>query len=555
MQLYIYLFAALFTALPVSSADDPLYEKVWGAVVYTLHGDSTLHGLNEPRNLTSLGANQLYDAGNSIRNHYVRPRGSEDTAGESGQITGISEGSLVGGEVELLSTTEQAVSASALAFTQGLYPPAAEAPDGDSNYVNGSLIHYPLSGYQYPALTTVGDQDPASIHVAGHTSCPSYTWSILHWAQSWQGRRTRAVTDPFYEDLYNRVLNGVLAKEDANYYNAPYIFDCLNYEHIHNETARNIISQDDLDHARFLADEHVYGANANFSTVGFDDQRQNINAVAGMTLADYVIEALERNIHTQGASNKLSLLFGRFEPMVSFSALLGLPSNHQPNFYGRPNPGASMIIELFSMESDLSASYPQSDTDFMVRFLLRNGTSHSGHLSTPVVPYPMFGHSPGQSAIPYKEFLGSLIDFRVSVSTWCRICSSPSIFCPVYTGVLPNGTGSRENGGSSNVYKVLVGVLGGLLGAILLVFLFYCCCGSSRRKQKNNTAGYSQPVPAGFSSLPKQPESFEMTSSSNKSSTRHKSPGVSLHSLSREDDDDELLVSPAAQPVVPRETV
>jgi hypothetical protein len=290
-----------------------------------------------------------------------------------------------------------------------------------------------------------------------------------------------------------------------------------------------------------------------------------------MTLADYVVQAFEANIQQRGMRRKLSLLFGGFEPMMALSALLGLPSNRQPNFYGRPNLGASMVIELFSLESNISAEYPRADSEFMVRLLLRNGTE-PWDLTTPLVPYPMFGLSPSQSAVPYQEFLGRLINVSMHVATWCRVCGSPNTFCLPYTGVTTRGDCNQSSGASP-------GIIGGAGVALVIACLSLAIAISFRcypnwmspgilcariKKLQRSRAPLSQParhvVAPPEPSSSGEPESIEMARKSPTGSSSS-TPDQYMSTPSCDDDDDDndgdtiRLVNPAANPVMVRDMV
>ena len=113
-----------------------------------------------PYNLTPLGANQLFDAGSIIRSRYVSApdNGSEITT--AAIINGISVNAIDNSQLYILSTDDEYISSSALAFMQGLYPPRnAVVIDLESILGNSSLEQYPLNGYQYPNVGTVSSLD------------------------------------------------------------------------------------------------------------------------------------------------------------------------------------------------------------------------------------------------------------------------------------------------------------------------------------------------------------------------------------------------------------
>ncbi|KKZ63951.1 hypothetical protein EMCG_01705 [[Emmonsia] crescens] len=471
-SLYIALFIYIF---PFSSAQDIIQEKVWSSVVYTLYGDSTPNALPYSQTLTSWGAQQLVGVGSAFRSRYLD---DERLPGDPGtRIGGISPITMVHDEVNILSRADQHVSASAQAFMQGFYPPMPNSSNTTTrdlaNMVNGTVVDFPLNGYQYPKILTPGFQDPISVYIAGQVNCQAYRAALSRWLASDEFRSTESESAPFYSEIYSRALQGVFARDNANFINAYPIYDYLNHQHIHNSTAQSIISIDDVNHARYLADKWVFAANGNLAIGGGrggDDDK--IRAVAGRTLAKYVVETFEKNYRTDGAGSKLSLLFGSFEPMVAFSSLSKLASDRQSNFYGLPNQGASMVFELFSREFNTSSNKYPGSTDLMVRFFLRNGTDTSD-TSTPLVSYPLFGRKPGQPGIPYQEFKDEMVDIMMAVSGWCHSCGSDtSTFCPAYA------PGSRYymGSGSRSLRPAVAGVIGAVIGLIVAGFVVAVAC-------------------------------------------------------------------------------
>jgi hypothetical protein len=131
----------------------------WASVVFTYHGEKVPTLLsNGPLNLTPLGANQLLGAGSIIRSRYISAIGNDSEITTPAPILGISVNSIDNSQLYILSTDDEYISSSALAFMQGLYPPATVI-DQESILGNGTVDQYPLNGYQYPNLGTVSTLD------------------------------------------------------------------------------------------------------------------------------------------------------------------------------------------------------------------------------------------------------------------------------------------------------------------------------------------------------------------------------------------------------------
>jgi Histidine phosphatase superfamily (branch 2) len=453
------LAIAAFQGLTVA-AQTVLHEHIWSTIIYSRYGDRTPYILPTANTLTPLGANQMYSAGNRFRDRYL--------AGTPGNgntiIQGISPFQLNNDQVSIVSLTDQFVVASAQAFMQGLYPPLQASSNatfinGQSQLANGSNVLSPLDGYQYPQIDTASPLDLNSIWLEGANNCPIYSTSRSDYFNSPAYANLLTTTRDFYHGLQPALLNGIFVNSSVNYLNAYLIFDYLNYGSIHNSSFGNNLSLEDLTRAKLLADNWMWAVYGNTSASGLNPG-DHIRAIAGRTIANRIVQSLYANINTQGAFDKLTLLFGGFEPMISFAALAGLASDQNPQFSGVPEYGSSMVFELYSLaQNDTGNEYP-STTDLNVRFFFMNGTSDSAEL----VAYPLFGNGPSGIAMTFSDFVAGMQKFMIlSAGDWCETCASYSIFCPALRGGGSNGSpGSR--GGSK---KALSPVVGGVIGAVV----------------------------------------------------------------------------------------
>jgi len=130
-----------------------------------MYGDHTPLALSDQPTLTPLGALQMRGRGDAFRNRYLRPSRYNDYVG----IVGIQHKTIDSSQLTVESSTDRCSSASAMAFMQGLYPPwlhttcDLEVPE-HTRFANGSLLNYPLCGYQYPNIRTISPMtDPDSI--------------------------------------------------------------------------------------------------------------------------------------------------------------------------------------------------------------------------------------------------------------------------------------------------------------------------------------------------------------------------------------------------------
>lgn len=133
-------------------------QTTWGAVVLSLHGERTPEIADAFPYLTPLGAQQALAAGSAIRTRYIEGPGTNAT--NSYPIPGLSVNIVDNTQLYLLARDDDYIAGSAQAFMQGVYPPLGPAyVDEESILSNGTLIQYPLGGYQYPTIHAISPLD------------------------------------------------------------------------------------------------------------------------------------------------------------------------------------------------------------------------------------------------------------------------------------------------------------------------------------------------------------------------------------------------------------
>ena len=145
----------------------------------------------------------------------------------------------------------------------------------------------------------------------------------------------------------------------------------------------------------------------------------SISTIAGNMLAAKMLAQLQVAIGTSGNFYKLSVLFGDFEPLLSFFALSRLPELNS-NFYGIPDFGSIIVFELFSYTNITgpAPSFPGTE-DLWVRFWFRNGTGGNGDVGGNFQSYPIFGRGPSETDMPWKEFEEAISEIAVGdIGTW-----------------------------------------------------------------------------------------------------------------------------------------
>ncbi|KAI9821975.1 MAG: hypothetical protein M1827_002557 [Pycnora praestabilis] len=441
-------------------------ETIYGAVIFTRYGERSPLILSEPNVLTPVGAQQLYSAGTFFRNRYLTPpaNANDGSVMTNSSVLGISTHNIDNSQIYAMSLVDEYITGSAQAFMQGLYPPVDMILTSDNHLANGSIIDYPLSGYQYPQIQTVGDLDPNIVFIAGEVNCPQYTQSGDEYPNTPEFSAIQASSKALYSSLEPKILNGIIPDTAVGYDNAYDIFDYVNYQSSYNKTISESISSSDLATLRILADQHEWAINANLSASG-NTPGDSIRAITGQTFAGSVLEILLNNIENNGDVDKLSLVFGSYEPFLAFFSLAQLPQVDS-DFYGLPDYGSAMVFELFSTGiNGTSTTYPDSQ-DLKVRFLFRNGTDQN----TELVSYPLFGRGRSETDMSLTDFINGMETIMLpDVGDWCNTCDSLSSFCAAYSNSTCSSDSSPNSG--SKMSPAVAGVVGAVatLGVIGLL--------------------------------------------------------------------------------------
>lgn len=476
-------FVVLLLQTAVLGAAQQYSEKVWGIFAYTLSGENTPSVLvqrQQPAELSAYGANQLAAAGSTFGDRYLPSGGTNKSSKYA--IQSISASNLHSEDLAVFTKTEQYNIGSAQAFMQGLYPPISKLKDP---LANGTSSNYPLNGYQYPRIITLGDTDPQSLIVSGSASCNMHRIAMSEYGDSSEAQKITRESEAFYADIWPKYLSRVYPQHAATYTNAVGISEYMEYEAVHNSTMSGNVTGNELHQARWLADQYTYATN---SQSDFSAGQSTIGAstpIAGQTLAASILQAFNANIDSSGVHQKMTLLFGDADPAVALASLLGLASEQHTNFYSRPVQGASLVFELYSLETvDASSVKYPSQENLYVRFLLHNGTDSS----TEFTPFPLFGYGPSRTYMTYSEFKSELEAFAVrSLRDWCLRCNSDSIFC---TGVYKHGNPKPEQ--KKGMAPAVAGVIGAVVTLVVIAILTaigFLLCGFCKRGVRKPSLG------------------------------------------------------------------
>lgn len=367
-----------------------------------------------------------------------------------------------------MSTTDGYVVSGSLAFLQGLYPPVLNVfayNNGGVNastLANGSSIDYPLNGYQYPNIQTISSSDSDSVWLEGHALCWEYGSSGIAFRNSELAQDLYNSTLDFYEKTWQEIFPNTLPNMMLNFDYAYELYDYAQYAYDHDESVRDALGAVNLTILRTYADIQQFGLNGDLSASGLQEGDM-IRAISGRMLAAKVVAQLSEHINSAGTENKMTLMFGSFEPFLAFFALSDLANTGSSGaFRTIPLPGAAMVFELFSTNGD-DSSFPQQ-SELWVRFLFRNGTD----ADAPMTEYPLFGRGNSETRMRWSDFVNEMDKFSIrEVAEWCEMCNSVALFCSALTHEPGDGLSSSGGTIGSNNDVSLSPPVAGVIGAII----------------------------------------------------------------------------------------
>ncbi|KAI1656560.1 phosphoglycerate mutase-like protein [Daldinia decipiens] len=444
-------------------------ETVWASFAYVLYGERTPFQGDLVPSLTPLGAQQLYAQGSLFRARYLSNSSlsNEDNAiTTNSPIVGIQRQALDNSQLSIFSITDDYVVASALAFLQGLYPPVTQTfasnngGDNASTLANGTVVNYPLGGYQYPNIQNVPITDPNSVWLEGYATCTEYWSSSLDFQSSDVAQNMYNATSFFYERTWEEVFPNTIPDSMLNFDYAYDLYDYAQYAYDHDKAVRDSLNEDRLAILRDLASKQQFNLNGDLSVSG-SQEGDMIRAIGGRTLAAKVVTQLRTHMNSAGSTDKMTLMFGSFEPLLAFFSLADL-INVSGMFSQIPDPGAAIVFELFT--TDENVEYPREDNSW-VRFLYRNGSGRD----VPLTEYPLFGRGNSETRMTWTDFQTAMDKFAIwELSDWCNVCSSVALFCSALSqssGSLDEPS-SSSNGVNQNNNASLSPTVAGVIGAL-----------------------------------------------------------------------------------------
>jgi hypothetical protein len=207
--------ALLAAAWLVEAADENESRHVHGTVAFIRSGERTPIIVPTSGKLTALGARQMQELGQMFRGRYI----GDDAYNGLGHdpISGLSPDILDPTQLFIQTQDRPYLQASAQAFMQGLYPPAAingnntgAVADATGILANGTAIDAPLGGYQYAPIQVLSEWDPQSIYIRGDQNCPLSIRETLMYQTTEHYLETMDSSRGDYESLDASLFGGLL---------------------------------------------------------------------------------------------------------------------------------------------------------------------------------------------------------------------------------------------------------------------------------------------------------------------------------------------------------
>ena len=317
----------------------------------------------------------------------------------------------------------------------------------------------------------------------GHLTCTNYWASSSELSADPEIEETYDATYDFYQNLWAKAFEGSPFDESAVNFNHAYdLWDYASYQYNHNATVRGdsngtepgLLNVAEVARLHQLANQQQYSLHGNLTAHELYEG-DKIRAIAGRTLAGRINSQFQAHLASQQQTRKLNLMFGSFEPFLSFFALAALADEHSSGLFMQiPPPGSAMVFELFSVGGESEADAPVDEDTLWVRFLYRNGTG----ADEPLREYPLFGRPNAETTMPWNDFYRLMDDIAVSDwTTWCELCDSANLFC----GSLIDNSGDGDSSSSSStgnydsdqgsLSPAVAGVIGALTAFAALTLL------------------------------------------------------------------------------------
>lgn len=292
----------------------------------------------------------------------------------------------------------------------------------------------------------------------------------------------------FYQDLVSTgILAGLVSESDGNFWNAYEIYEWARYMYTHNETVFEGL--DNANETLTQLETHALDLARAKLTIprtadGVSEESAIVTTVAGRSLAKKIVDQFKSNIRWAGGRDKLSLMFGSYEPLLSFLSITGVLTREEllsGPFSRFPDHGAALVIELISDDDDTSDDFPNEE-DLSVRMYYRENANED----TPFEIFSLLNSGLSGQSIPYTSFAREMNEEGLTSDEWCTVCNAQQApFCPTAMNLdeVCENTGSDDDRGIYGpnygpVHPAIAGIIGavvfGLTAGFALATLYYC---------------------------------------------------------------------------------
>jgi hypothetical protein len=447
----VVFFFFLFISTSGQATSSSSGETVWAAVAFLVAGEHTPTLGPWPSSsssiLTPAGAQQMLHQGEAFRTRYILHQDDDDGSSSAvvprAQIRNISRDALDNAQLSILAAgKDHHVVAGALAFMQGLYPPANAVANSiiSLDAVAGDVVvEYPLVGYQYPAIRTAGVLDEESIYVQGHVGCTSWENFTDVYTKPENMRTYNSLASEFSQlILAHDTLTGIIPFEAVNFWNAYDVWTAVDYQYRHNQTVHdgfgewNATLRDEFK-GYALLEQLARNSDGSISNDPLSGERERL--IPGRTLAKQILTALRTRLaaaaaaqdddyNNDGDEQLLTLMFGSIEPVMSFAALANLTGTNSSPSSSQflPEAGSALIFELFSTVESSSSTTKIPDTDdLFIRAYFRPGTNNA---SDEFEPRRLFSSNKDDNSMPFVEFVQRMMAIEYVPADLCEVDST-----------------------------------------------------------------------------------------------------------------------------------
>lgn len=350
------------------------------AVVISRHGSRSLltkdHSTFEEGSdsqLTIRGMNQMFQAGEFVREHYQKAGFLSDVYSPQ--------------DVYVRSSDYSRTLNSALSFLLGLYPPRNQSLN--VSYA-GQVFYAPYNIQQVPIHTVAAENDQV---LRAWLACPELQKKLAEFYTSSEFKKKESESAELRKQLEN--ILGVKKIDLKDFYN---VYDFIHLHQLYNHTYLNI-SAEQWNQVVYLADWVEYHKYS----------KEMIGDIGGGLLANEIAESFS-DFAAKKTKTKLLYYSAHYPTMFSLFSSLGLNKAAKSALRKIPYYASLILIELL---------HDTSTGKMIVQFSFKNG------LKGPLVKYSI---PECKDTCELDEFVKLVKSLQVrDVTSWCHACGNTQL--------------------------------------------------------------------------------------------------------------------------------